>query len=256
MPCERHKSRLDRPAPGPVRALSRSWLLILCCVLPLVGQTHPFSRGEQLVYAAGFRLFTVGTTTMEVMTPDSLSRDTALHIVSQVKTKPLFNRLYRIDDRVDLWLDHQSLQLLAMRRNINEGKYHRRDTAFVDPQAGLVFAGTDTLTAEGPVFDPIGAIYYLRSQPLNLGDTFELSIFDGRRLRPMTITVTGPVSIKVPAGEFDCLVLSPTPLDDQPTTKVGGFLKLWLALDERRTPVRVEQRTNFGTMVLKLVEIN
>ncbi len=255
MPCKRHTSRLDSPAPGPARALCRSWLLMLCCVVPLAGQTHPFSWGEQLVYAAGFRLFSVGTTTMEVLTPDSLSRDTTLHIVSQVKTKPLFNRLYRIDDRVDLWLDPQSLELRGMLRNINEGRYHRRDTALVDPQAGLIFAGTDTLTAEGPVFDPIGAIYYLRSQPLNLGDTFDLSIFDGRRLRPMAITVTGPVSIKVPAGEFDCLVLSPTSLDDQPTTKVGGFLKLWLATDERRTPVRVEQKTSFGTMVLRLAEI-
>lgn len=255
MPCEPHKFRLDRPAPGPARALSQFWLLMLCCVLPLVGQTHPFSWGEQLVYTAGFRLFSVGTTTMEVMAPDSLSRDTALHIVSLVKTKPLFDRLYRIDDRVDLRLDPQSLELRGMLRNINEGRYHRRDTALVDPQAGLVFSGTDTLTAEGPVFDPIGAIYYLRSQPLERGATFELSIFDGRRLRPMAITVTGPVSIKVPAGVFDCLVLSPTPLDDQPTTKVGGFLKLWLATDERRTPVRVEQRTSFGTMVLKLVEI-
>ena len=256
MPCEHHMFQMDRPASRRLRSLFRSWLLMLCCVLPLVGQTHPFSQGEQLVYTAGFRLFSVGTTTMEVMTPDSLSRDTALHIVSRVRTNPLFDRLYRIDDRVELRLDPQSLELRRMLRNINEGSYHRRDTVLVDPQAGLILAGKDTLTAEGPVFDPIGAIYYLRSQPLDRGTTFKLSIFDGRRLRPMAITVTGPVSIKVPAGEFDCLVLSPSPLDDQPTTKVGGFLKLWLAMDERRTPVRVEQRTNFGTMVLKLAEIN
>ena len=256
MPCERHRFGMDRPAAGPVRALCRSGLLILCCVLPLMGQTHPFPQGERLVYTTGFRLFSVGTTTMEVMTPDSLGRDKALHIVSQVRTLPLFDRLYPIDDRVDLWLDPHSLELRRMLRNINEGSYHRRDTTFVDPQAGLILAGKDTLTAEGPIFDPIGAIYYLRSQPLDRGTTFKLSIFDGRRLRPMAITVTGPVSIKVPAGEFDCLVLSPSPLDDQPTTKVGGFLKLWLAMDERRTPVRVEQRTNFGTMVLKLVEVN
>ena len=106
-----------------------------------------------------------------------------------------------------------------------------------------------------PVFDPIGAIYYLRSLPLTIGDEIHLTIFDGRRLRKIAITVSGIEQIKVPAGEFECLVLKPTPLDNKRLTSADGILHLWLTDDRRRIPVRIEQKAGFGTIVLRLAEV-
>ncbi len=232
---------------------TRHILLLLVCGA-LWAQDHPFKVGEKLEYQAGFRLLSVGTTTMEITGLDSSGPDTTLMVVSQVRTFPVFNRLYRIDDRVDLWLDHRSLELRRVRRNINEGRYHRRDSARVDIQAGLIYTRKDTLEFEGPVLDPIGAIYYFRSLALELGDRVEITIFDGKRLRTIAVLASEITTIKVPAGELECLLLIPSPLDDRPMTKVGGFLRLWLTNDAARIPARVEQQTNFGTMVLKLVK--
>ncbi len=229
-------------------------ILLLLVFGALWAQDHPFKVGEQLEYQAGFRLLSVGTTTMEITGLDSSGPDTTYKVLSQVRTFPVFDRLYRIDDQVDLWLDHRSLELRRVRRNINEGRYHRRDSARVDILNGRIYTRKDTLSIEGPVLDPIGAIYYFRSLGLELGDRVEITIFDGKRLRTIAVLASEITTIKVPAGELECLLLIPSPLDDRPMTKVGGFLRLWLTNDAARIPARVEQQTNFGTMVLKLVK--
>ncbi len=229
-------------------------MISLASISTPAAQEHPFNIGEKLEYQAGFRLLTVGTMTMEITGLDNSGPDTTLMVVSRSRTFPVFNRLYRIDDRVDLWLDHESLELRRVRRNLNEGRFHRRDSARVDIQAGLIYTRKDTLNIEGPVLDPIGAIYYFRSLALELGDRVEITIFDGKRLRAIAVVASEITTIKVPAGELECLLLIPSPLDDRPMTKVGGFLRLWLTNDAARIPARVEQQTNFGTMVLKLVK--
>ncbi len=228
------------------------FMVLLLGVTALWGQNHPFTAGETLIYTTGFRLFTAGTSTMEIVEQEG---DSVLYIVSQVRTSGFFDHLYRVRDRIDLWLDPTTLELRRMQRHIHEGGYERRDTTTVDREAGLIYARKDTLTVEWPVFDPVGIIYYLRSLPLAAGYETRLTIFDGRNLRRMAITVGGIERIKVPAGEFECLVLKPTPLDNRRLTSADGILHLWLTADRRRIPVRIEQKTGFGTMVLRLAEV-
>ncbi len=230
----------------------RLLLAILFCFTATWGQDHPFKAGETLIYTTGFRLLSAGTSTMEIVNQEG---DSVLYIVSQVRTGNFFDYLYRTRDRIDLWLDSSTLELRHMLRDIHEGGYERRDTTNVDREAGLIYARRDTLTVDEPVFDPIGAIYYLRSLPLTIGDEIQLAIFDGRRLRKIAITVSGIEQIKVPAGEFECLVLKPTPLDNKRLTSADGILHLWLTDDRRRIPVRIEQKASFGTIVLKLAEV-
>ncbi len=233
----------------------RSLMMTVGLIGYLYSQTHSFQAGETLIYTTGFRLFSAAKTIMEVMPTDTADPDEALRIVSRTETVPFFDHIYRIRDRVDLWLDPGTLELRRMQRDIHEGRFERKDTTIVDQESGLIYARRDTLTLEGPVFDPIGVIYYLRGLPLAVGDEIRLAVFDGRYLRRIAITVGGPERIRVPAGEFECLVLKPVPLDRRRLTKVDGLLHLWLANDKARTPVRLEQKTSFGTMVLRLVGV-
>lgn len=229
--------------------MTRCIIMVAGLVGYLFSQTTSPYTGETITYATGFRLFSAGTSTLEVTNDEE---DTLLHIISQVRTSSFFDHIYRVRDRIDLWLDPATLELRRMHRDIHEGKYERKDTTVVDRKAGLIFARRDTLAVDGPVYDPIGVIYYLRSLPLYTGDKIDLSIFDGRRLQSITITVTGSERLEVPAGEFQCLVLKPETREDQQLTKVDGLLNLWLSQDSDRIPVQLEQRSNIGTMVLKL----
>ncbi len=231
-----------------------SRLLILAALAGcLYGQDRSYEAGERLVYTAGFRLFAVGTTTMEVSSHDTAGRPGLLHVISRTKTEPFFDRIYRIRDRIDIWLDKGSLELRRMERDIHEGRFRRADTTTVDPLRSIIVTRQDTLRVSCPVFDPVGAIYYLRGLTLAVGDEVTLNIYDGRRLKRVAIRAWGEETLSVPAGEFQCLVLRPVPLDDKQLTKVDGLMHLWLANDEVHTPVRLEQQTRFGTLRMSLM---
>lgn len=188
-------------------------------------------------------------------TMDTSGGNPALQVISLTETNSFFDHLYSVRDRVELQLNPQTLTLQYMVRNLREGGYRRRDTTTVDPEAGLIHAKRGTVEADGPVYDPVGAIYYMRTLPLTVGDEVHLTIFDGRHLRLIAVRVVGVERIQVPAGEFECLVLKPAPLDQRKLTGADGLLHLWLTMDASRIPVRVEQKTGFGTMVLKLQEV-
>ncbi len=228
-------------------------LLLVALAGCLYGQDHSYEAGERLLYSAGFRLFAVGTTTMEVTSHDTAGRPDLLHLLSRTDTEPFFDRIYRIRDRIDIWLDKSTLELRRMERDIREGRFRRADTTTVDPIRSIIITRRDTLKVAGPVFDPVGAIYYLRGLTLAVGDEITLNIYDGRRLKRVAIRVWGEETISVPAGEFQCLVLRPVPLDDKRLTKVDGLMHLWLANDEVHTPVRLEQQTRFGTLRMSLI---
>jgi hypothetical protein len=219
----------------------------------LSAQAFPFQHGEILTYDAGFRLFSAGRTLMQVSEDTTARMEGSLRIVSRTETYPFFDRVYRIRDQVTVWLDPHTMELRYMVRDIHEGRYERQDTSRVE--GGRIYTRRDTLTVEAPIYDPVGVVYYLRNLPLELGSQIELNIFDGRHVRKIAISVRGLETVTVPAGEFECLVLKPASLDQRRLTKVDGLLHLWLSNDSARIPVRLEQKTGFGTMILRLERV-
>jgi hypothetical protein len=229
-------------------------IISLGLMVSLFSQTDAGADDETLVYAAGFRLFSAGESTMEAsLLRYEDGRDT-LRISSIIRTYPFFDSFYRVRDRVVLWLNPETYEVQKIVRDIHEGRYELQETVLVDREAGFMYTRKDTLPLAGPVYDPISAIYYLRQLDLKVGDEIQLTIFDGRRLRTIKIAVSKKEILEVPAGKYECLVLKPVPLDDARLTSVDGLLRLWLADDEFRTPIRVEQRSNIGMMVLRLIE--
>ena len=243
------KKQTDQKIAGHVMRFG-SLLLILTTTLSAQG----FKAGERLVYRAGFRLIAAGETVMEVSNDTLSDGSSALRVSSMTRTDPMIDPIYKIRDRIDVLLDPATVELRQMARDLNEGRYHRKDTSRVDAISRHLYARGDTTVLDGPIFDPIGAIYHLRKRELTVGDTVHMMIFDGRRLRSIAIRVSGPIIKKVPAGTFECLALLPTSTDNTKLTKHGDFLRIWLSNDDRRIPIRVEQRANFGLLVLRLAE--
>ena len=229
-------------------------ITILCVGLmcSLFSQSNAGGDKETLKYTAGFRLFSAGEATMEASLTRVEGGTDTLRISSYTETYPFFDTFYRVRDRVDLWLDPETYEVHKIVKDIHEGRYELQETVLVDREAGFMYTRKDTLVLTGPVYDPISAIYYLRQLDLNVGDTVQLTIFDGRRLREIKIAIKQKEILNVPAGEYECLVLKPIPLDNAKLTSVDGLLRLWLADDEYHTPIRVEQQSNIGTMVLRL----
>lgn len=236
------------------------WLILLLITFPDFALAQAIEADgrpnvETLTYRAGFRVLSVGETTMTREYQTDSTGIERLYISATTKTDPIVSSLYVMDDLIQLWLDPTTAAMGRMERILNEGSYHLRDTSWVDETTDLLYFRRDTVALSEPLFDPIGAIYHFRYRDLAVGDTIRINVFDGKHIRPFAVRVSGPVTKKVPAGKFECLALLPTSLDGKKLTKSGDMLRIWLTNDARRLPVQIEQRINYGMLVLRLSEI-
>ena len=99
------------------------------------------------------------------------------------------------------------------------------------------------------------AIYYFRTLVLELGKKYQFYSYDNGKVKDIIIHLTKFEEVSVPAGKFKCFVISPSSINGGKLLKNNGEMKIWLSNDNKRLPVKIEQKTNIGTMVLNLRDI-
>ncbi|MBC8255935.1 MAG: DUF3108 domain-containing protein [Candidatus Marinimicrobia bacterium] len=228
------------------------YLLILATTFIWAGL--PNFVGEELIYSAGFRLFPAGNAILSISS-DSLNGEPTFLLDTSVKTNSFLDAFYTVRDETLSWLNVDDFSLLKAVKEIREGKYHRNHSVHTIGDSLLIW-NKKYFTISEPVYDPIAFIYFLRSQKLSLGDSFHFLSAGEKKVREVWVNITGKEKIKVPAGNFECLKVEPVSPDGKPLMKNNGQLRVWLSNDGIKLPVKIEMKTNVGTMVMKLKEFN
>ena len=205
---------------------------------------------EELKYSAGFRFFPAGEATLS-FSSDSLNGEVVYVLTTFVKTNSFLDAFYVVREKIQSWLNPQNFSLQHAFQTIRECSYHRDHTLHIQGDSILVW-NNETLKLPGPVYDPIAFIYYLRSQDLSLGDSFKFSSVGSGKVKEVIVHITKVENIKVSAGVFNCLKIDPVPSDGRPLIKNNGEMRVWLSDDSLKLPVKIEQKTNLGIMVMKL----
>ena len=214
----------------------------------------PFVIGEQLVYDVDFRIFSAGKTTLKIQ-PDSINGIEVYKITAITKTNSFLDRFYKVRDRVDAWVDTDKFNLLKVKKKIREKKYKSDFTAIININDSTAISKNKITKLPGNVLDPYTAIYYFRTLVLELGKKYQFYSYDNGKVKEIIIHLTNLEKISVPAGKFECFVISPSSINGKKLLKNNGEMKIWLSNDNRRLPVKIEQKTNIGIMVLNLRDI-
>ena len=233
--------------------MSKHKKYLLSLLITSIWGISPHFVGEELHYSAGFRLFPAGNAILSLKS-DSLNGKLTYLLSTSVKTNSFLDNFYEVRDETLSWLNVEDFSLLKTVKEIREGKYHRNHSAHTQGDSLLIW-NKKYFTITEPVYDPIAFIYFLRSQKLSLGDSFHFLSAGEKKVREVWVNITARESIKVPAGDFDCLKVEPVSPDGVPLLKNNGELRVWLSNDNKRFPVKIEMKTNVGTMVMKLKEI-
>jgi hypothetical protein len=107
-------------------------------------------------------------------------------------------------------------------------------------------------TVDEPLDD--GAfLFFLRSVPLVVGETYEFNRYFRPDRNPVSIRVLRRERISVPAGEVDAIVVQPV-LNTKGIFSKNGRAEVWLTDDDRRLLVQVKAELSFGTVNLALKE--
>jgi len=106
------------------------------------------------------------------------------------------------------------------------------------------------------VHDPLGALEKLRRHRLEVGQSWELPVSDGKKLVSAKVECQEKEQIKTPAGTFSALRHEAFLFNGVLYGRKGRLL-IWFSDDERRLPVQIRIQMPFyvGTVTLQLEKL-
>ena len=209
----------------------------------------PFGDKERLEYQVKYGFLGVGSAILEVLGLDSIRGAPAVHAAFTVKGGI---RFYRVNDSYESWFDPQSYSTLRAKQSIDEGSYDRqRDFEFFPERQMLSENGKpETPTVADPL-DEASFLFFLRSIPLEVGQTYEFARYFRPDKNPVKVVVVRKDTVTVPAGRFATVVVRPV-IKTSGIFGEGGRAEAWFTDDSSRTLVQLKSQLKFGSLNLYL----
>ena len=91
-----------------------------------------FDVGEHLVFDIMYGIIKAGTATMSIPDTQWVEGRPCFHIVTTAESSPFFSTFFKVEDRLESWMDTQGLFPWRHEKHIREGKY--RADRYVTPQ--------------------------------------------------------------------------------------------------------------------------
>ena len=179
----------------------------------------------------------------------------AYHVLMTASNSKFFNRIYRVDGRIESWVDAESMSTIAYESDITEKGRRKISTYRVDTVRGVVRAeknGKETsLTYDGePALDPMAYVYKGRVLAGIPGSTFKLNLLTDHGVIATETRVTAIESFATPDGRRPLLRLQPATVDGEMFSRKGEFV-YWIAPDAGRRLYRLDFKLSFGRLVAK-----
>ncbi len=223
--------------------------------LPAPDPQFQLPANETLTYAVDWRVFPAGTATFHLK-----AEGANVHVAATAASIGTVNLLFPVNDRYDSVFDRKSGCSFEYRKQIQEGR--RRLTGLMELDYGrhlqklseknLVsrIYKQQTSPIPGCVTDVLSGIFYVASQPLQVGHDFRFPLADGGHVITVTIKVEAKETVVTPAGNFSAIRVQPTA--DAGVVKNRGDIWIWYSNDARHLPVQVRAHLFWGTITMRL----
>ena len=236
----------------------------------------PFSRGEELVYRAEFSRgllrgvdvaeFRFKANTEHVSAPEGATGDpVTINLMGDVITKGLFVRVagFHFHQHVESAVDPTPFVALRTSKLYEQGKRARVSEAVFDHQAHKVTwserdpnqSGSTTTTIlefSEPIQDVLTVIYFIRTQRLEVGKSFDIPLSDSGRVFRMSVAVVERKRIDTVLGRVNAFRVEPAMFGATNLSRSRGQLSIWITDDDRHLPVKAQLKVDLGTFDIKL----
>jgi len=198
---------------------------------------------------------------------NTTNKSYSLAFSAEVASKGFFTRLFNLKfrEQIQSTVDSNTFTLQKTTMFDEQGKRVRTTETLYDRTKGKmswtqrdpnnpnVEPRTAVTDFFGQLQDVLSAIYFLRTQPLQVGKTFEVFVAESGRVYRVPIHVVERKKMKTVLGRGNALRLEPDVfgpdglIDDE-----KGQFSIWVTDDERRVPVSARIKTDYGTFDIKL----
>ncbi len=199
----------------------------------------PFGVGEHLVYKVTLGPFgKVGTGSFEVVALDTVRGYPTYRLRMKLKGGIAF---VHVDDDMQSWLDVSTLASRRFKQDQKEYHYERHRTLeFFPEERRWTQPAKDesgVLPTDSPL-DDISFLYYVRTLPLEVGQTYTLDRYFDEKGNPVVVTVERKDTVTVPAGTFPAIVVRPV-IQTKGLFGQGGKAEVYFSDDSRRLVLQV-----------------
>lgn len=241
---------------------------------------RPFELGEELHFEAEFsrallRKLDVAdlkfrATRTRVAAESADASEYALTFTADVASKGFFARLFNLKFREQVVSTVEPISFTVQKTTIldEQGKRVRATEATFDRSKGKM---TWTLRApndpgfetrhkitdfSGQLQDVLSAIYFIRTQKLEVGKSFEIFIGDGGHVYKIPTKVVEKKRMKTVLGRVDALRVVPELFGpERLIDEEKGEFSIWVTADARHIPIGGRVKTDYGTFDIKLKRV-
>lgn len=238
-------------------------LLLLC--LPGLALAAPFiaiKDGESFSYKVGFGIFGHAGDIIISGQHDASAGHDNIAITAQTTTQGFVHGFYAYENRAVALLDRPTGRLLSVKESGNEPKRYI-DSEFLIDYDKRLGTFTDRVRAErslvvplpegGDPIDLISALVQTRDWNLKPGEKRDVVVQFARDFYAISIQAESYEQIHTPMGDYKTLVLVPRmEKDPKGLFERGGQIKVWIAQDGSRLPVKMQLKLGFGAATLSL----
>ncbi|MBU1147312.1 MAG: DUF3108 domain-containing protein, partial [Candidatus Omnitrophica bacterium] len=204
----------------------------------------PFTKGEKFIYDVKYKGLKVGRSILTFHGEEKLGDKKAYHITFSTNIPSL-------KDTEELYADKDTFLPIQVHRAIKKKlgfgdrikEVYDQENFRVDVSSkSKLRTKRFSIQKDRPIHNAILLAYYYRvNNTFNKGDKFNITLptFD------FEVTFNGIEAVKTPLGEFQAYTFTSDP----------PKFKLWLSLDERKIPLKIENPSMLGySLVIRSID--
>lgn len=196
----------------------------------------------------------LGEASLSVKGPGTIDGINVYHLNFNVRTTKLGDSIYKIRNRIDVWVNQETLNVVKQNKNIRELRKKKNSETIIRNKEKGITNGKEFMVKDN-VFDPYSLILILSEFDIPNGKSKEFNIVDAGKSRVIEIKNLGTQTIKTPYGNKQGYTLSPVK-NGQPVLKNKGDMEVsYVSIDDTLVPAKILIKLGSGVIELRLKKI-
>lgn len=227
----------------------------------------PFKVGEKVVHEVSYFSAKAGTLTMQVKPFAQVNNRKSYNFVVNLQSSRVFSNFYSVEDRVDTFLDHETLMPHVLKINIKEtGKLAQSQSYFNNETLTASFwekkytekAGEEERKFTWDILpfsqNAFSGLFYMRIFTWKEGKKISFRVAEDKKNIVFTGTALAKEKLNTEAGEFNAIKIKASIVTRGALSQTGDIF-IWVSDDEHKYILRIEAKIKIGTLVSEVVEI-
>ena len=222
-------------------------------------ENDSFTSGEKLDYIVHYGLINAAQATIDVDNDIQMINNRPCYKVNVFgKTTGSFDLFLKVRDTWRSYIDTTSIVPQRFHRNIEEGKYRKKENIMFDHYKNLATVEdkkeTNTFKVPDNVQDIVSGVYYLRTLDYDkrkMNETIKIQGFFDDEVFDFTVTYKGKETVDTKAGKIKAIKLVPK----MPKNKLfdgEDAITVYLSDDKNKIPVLIQAEMFVGSVKINL----